>query len=82
MDIRYQVLTINRRLKALLTNCDKELKVWIHRIENTLPQESSRAKERWRKIIVAVDKPKLTDLAAKVLSYNVQIQAMLAIVQG
>ncbi|KAE9371963.1 hypothetical protein N431DRAFT_456722 [Stipitochalara longipes BDJ] len=70
------------RLKYLLTNCEKELRTWIHRIENAIPQGTSRARQRWKKIIVAVDKPKLTDLASKVLSYNVQIQAMLAIMQG
>jgi hypothetical protein len=67
---------------TLLTNCKKELETWIYRIENAIPQVSSKAKQRWKKIIVALDKPKLVDLAAKVLSYNVQIQAMLAVMQG
>jgi hypothetical protein len=70
------------RPKTLLTNCKKELETWIHRIENAISHESSKAKQRWKKIIVAVDKPKLMDLAAKVSSYNVQIQAMLAVMQG
>jgi hypothetical protein len=69
-------------MKTLLTNCEKDLQTWIHRIENAMPQGSSKARERFKKIIAAVDQPKLTDLAAKVLSYNVQIQAMLGVMQG
>jgi hypothetical protein len=69
-------------MENLLINCDKDLKKWIPRIDNVIPPNTSKAKQRWKKIIVAVDKPKLADLVTKASSYTTRIESMLGILRG
>lgn len=70
------------RMETLLKNCDRDLKSWIYRIDNTFPHGNSKIRQRWKKIIVAVDKPKLVDLVSKVSVYTSQIDGMLGIMRG
>ena len=69
-------------MESLLINCDKELNNWIHRIHSALPPDVSKAKRRWKKVIVAVDNPKLADLIARASFYTTRIDSMLGVLRG
>jgi hypothetical protein len=69
-------------MENLLMGCDKDLKHWIDRINNALPPGVSKAKQMWKKAIVAVDKPKLGDVVVTASFYTSRIDSMLGILRG
>jgi len=67
---------------VLLHRCQKDLGLWTSRIEHHAPKPAaSRLGKSWRKVIVAVDKPKLADLTTKVMQYIEQIDALLGVMR-
>jgi hypothetical protein len=56
--------------------------MWASRIDHHIPKkDASRLGKSWKKIIIAVDKPKLDDLTTKVMHYVDQIDGLLGVMR-
>lgn len=69
-------------MNNILRNCTHDLQIWAERIDSALPKEASGARRRWKKAMIAVDKPQLSQLITKISQYTSQIDATLSVLRG